>query len=87
MVLVFFLLSLLAVQHERKPVIVKKENNGGITNNSTGPSKYARRKDVNSMSNQSSNSPYMGLFAGFNFAELQNSIEAQQRASECSVKI
>lgn len=80
--LIRFLMSFVAVQHERKPIIDKKENNGGMPNNSTGPSKYARRKDVSSMNNQTSNSPYMGLFAGFNFAELQNSIEAQQRASK-----
>lgn len=80
-----FFLSVLAVQHERKPIIDKKENNGGMQNNPTGPSKYARRKDTNAMNNQTNNSPYMGLFAGFNFAELQNSIEAQQRASKCDL--
>lgn len=54
-----------------------------MQNNSTGSSKYARRKDVSTIpNNQANNSPYMGLFAGFNFAELQNSIEAQQRASK-----
>ncbi|XP_063704857.1 orphan steroid hormone receptor 2 isoform X2 [Culicoides brevitarsis] len=73
------------VQHERKPIIDKKENNGGMSNNNTGPSKYARRKDTSALNNQTNSSPYMGLFAGFNFAELQNSIEAQQRAlSEAS---
>lgn len=70
------------MQHERKPIIDKKENNGGMQNNTTAPSKYARRKDAPSINNQSSNNSYMGLFAGFNFTELQNSIEAQQRASE-----
>uniref|UniRef100_A0A336M4G3 CSON011984 protein n=1 Tax=Culicoides sonorensis TaxID=179676 RepID=A0A336M4G3_CULSO len=76
-----------SVQHERKPIIDKKENNGNaIQNNATGPSKYGRRKELSgSMNNNSNSTPYMGLFAGFNFAELQNSIEAQQRAiSEAS---
>lgn len=95
------------MQHERKPVLVKKENsNGGsqlvmqqqqqqqqqtqnINSNAnssgaatavqqTQSSKYARKRD--SAGSQQNNGPasYLGLFPGFNFADLQNSLEARQ---------
>lgn len=54
----------------------KKENASAAQNHATSGSKYGRRKDVSGISNNSTS--YLGLFPGFNFADLQNTIEAQR---------
>jgi len=84
-----------SVQHERKPVLVKKENSNGSALGIGGQtvqqqqqqqqqqaqsaaSKYARKRDATGQAgNGSSAASYLGLFPGFNFADLQNSLDAR----------